>query len=77
MSKATYTANFSMQGFIRSEKMSGEPPMTVGFSFPSMTAIHDPKKSNLSLSVYFKLMSFDGLVANYVFYNWRQMGVEL
>lgn len=72
----TYTANFSMQGFERSDVLSGEPAPTVGFSFPSMAMLHDPKKSNISLSVYFRLMSYDGRVAHYVFYNWRQMGVE-
>lgn len=66
-----YTADFFMQGFSLVKKMTGEPPITCGFSFPAEAEMGD---GNKSLSVYFKLRNFDGKTAFYTFYNWREMG---
>jgi hypothetical protein len=75
--KDTFTAEFNLQGFKLKKEMRGTPAPEYGFSFPSMTAMHDRTKSNRSLSVYFRLLHFDGRLATYTFYDWRDMGKGL
>jgi len=64
-----YKAIFYMHGFTKEVDMSGTPGIDVGFSLPADTTT----EKNKSLSIYFKLMSFDGEVANYHFYGSREM----
>lgn len=69
MSKSEYKAVFSMHGFTREISMTGAPSVTCGFPFSGGSDTSDKK----SLSVYFKLASFDGETAHYIFYGWREM----
>lgn len=69
-----YVAEFNLHGFRRRIIQYGTPPRTFGLSFPSEVTMHDSIEGNKSLSVYFELLRFDGKVATYSFYNWREMG---
>lgn len=69
MMSKTYKAIFSMNGFIREMELSGEPGIDVGFP---VSGDSDLSKRG-SLSLYFRLTSFDGKIAHYLFYGWRDM----
>lgn len=64
-----YKAVFHMHGFVKELEMSGEPAIDVGFPMPAATST-EPRKT---VSLYFKLLAFDGEVAQYNFYGSREM----
>ena len=65
-----YTAVFYMHGFTRQIEMIGEPARDVGFPMSVDPTIDNKYKS---ISLYFKLQSFNGKIANYIFYGSRGM----